>query len=117
MMRVLGPGTSLREVIDEARDAGEDVVVVSARPTKRESIAEFGVALRLPEWFGHNLDALADSLHDLAEAVSRDGPPRHLVWAGVATLRADHPRAYEGICGVLDEVAEDHPRLHVTVVE
>ena len=117
MMRVLGPGTTLAEVIDAARDAGEDVVVVAARSTKRESIAEFGVALRLPEWFGHNLDALADSLHDLAEEVGRDDAPRHLVWAGVAPLRDEHPRAYEGICGVLDEVAEDHPLLHVSVVE
>ena len=117
MMRVLGPGASLAEVIDTARDAGEDVVVVAARPTKRESIAAFGEALGFPEWFGHNLDALADSLHDLAESLAPDDVPRHLVWVGVGLLRAEHPRAYEGICGVLDEVAEDHPRLHVTVLE
>jgi len=116
MMRVLGPGSSLADVVAQARDAGEDVFVVPAMPTKGESIAEFGVALRFPEWFGHNLDALADALHDFAEQVRAGDAVRHLVWTGVEVLRVEHHKAYEGICAVLDEVSEDHPRLHVTVL-
>jgi RNAse (barnase) inhibitor barstar len=116
MMRVLGPEVSLADVVARARDAGEDVYVVRAMATKAESIAEFAVALRLPEWFGHNLDALADALHDFAAQAAPGAPVRHLVWTGVERLRTEHGRAYEGICAVLDEVAEDHPRLHVTVL-
>ena len=44
--------------------------VVHARPDKAASIAAFARALALPDWFGGNLDALADALQDLADAAS-----------------------------------------------
>jgi RNAse (barnase) inhibitor barstar len=87
---------------------------VPAGADQAESLARFGEVLHFPHWYGHNLDALGDCLHDLAA-----GPdvPLLVVWDGVAGLREDDPQAYEAICGVLDEVAEDHAGFSATVIE
>ena len=116
MIRVRGPGTSIREVVREAQEEGDDVSVVPAGATKAESLELFAEVLGFPHWFGRNLDALADCLHDYAEEPLTHGR-RHLVWDGVALLRRDHPDSYADLCGVLDEVSEDHEALVVTVLD
>lgn len=117
MIRVLGPEVSIADVVREARRMGGEVSVVPAGSTKAESIDLFAEVLDFPDWFGRNLDALADCLHDYAEVPGEDGGPRHLVWDGVARLRRSHPQGYEDIASVLDEVSVDHEGFLVTVLD
>ena len=117
MIRVLGPEVSVAEVVREAQSQGGDVAVVPAGSTKAESIDLFAEVLDFPDWFGRNLDALADCLHDYAEEPREDGRPRHLVWDGVARLRRSHPEGYDDITSVLDEVSADHDTFVVTVLD
>jgi RNAse (barnase) inhibitor barstar len=117
VIRVLGPEVSIAEVVREARSHGGDVSVVPAGSTKSESIDLFAQVLHFPDWFGRNLDALADCLHDYAEGPHEDGGPRHLVWDGVALLRRSHPDGYRDITSVLEEVSADHEGFVVTVLD
>jgi RNAse (barnase) inhibitor barstar len=108
---------SIAEVVREAQSEGGEVSVVPAGATKSESIDLFAEVLDFPDWFGRNLDALADCLHDYAEEPGADGAPRHLVWDGVARLRRSHPEGYDDITSVLDEVSADHEGFRVTVLD
>ena len=118
MIRVLGAGTAVSEVVGEAQRAGAEVVVVPGAADKRASLERFAEVLRLPDWFGHNLDALADCLHDLAETPPAEGSTgRHLVWDGTAELHRADPEAFEGICSVLEDVADEHDAFTVTVID
>lgn len=117
-MRELGAGTSVSALVRSARDEGHEVLVVPAGATVGQSLDWFAEALRLPDWFGRNLDALADCLHDLAEAEPPDGTGgRVLVWDRVAALKVVDPEGYDGIRSVLVEVEEEHPSLGVVVVD
>jgi RNAse (barnase) inhibitor barstar len=117
VIRVLGPEVSIAEVVRAAQRHGDEVSVVPAGATKAESIELFAEVLAFPEWFGRNLDALADCLHDYAEEPSEDGATRHLVWDGVAQLRRNHAEGYHDIASVLAEVSADHDTLAVTVLD
>lgn len=117
MIRVLGPEVSIAEVVRDAQRQGGEVSVVPAGSTKAESIDLFAEVLDFPDWFGRNLDALADCLHDYAEEPREHGAPRHLVWDGVAQLRRSHPEGYQDITSVLDEVSADHEGFVVTVLD
>ena len=118
MIRVLGAGTVVSEVVGEAQRAGAEVVVVPGAADKRASLERFAEVLRLPDWFGHNLDALADCLHDLAESPSAEGGTgRHLVWDGTRALHDTDPVAFDGICSVLQEVADEHDGFTATVID
>jgi RNAse (barnase) inhibitor barstar len=117
MIRVLGPEVAIADVVRQAQRDGDQVFVVPAGATKAESLDLFAEALHFPDWFGRNLDALADCLHDLAELPVDGGRGRHLVWDGVAALNRDHHDSFEDIVGVLDEVCQDHASFDVTVLE
>ena len=91
--------------------------MVPAGATKAESIDLFAEVLDFPDWFGRNLDALADCLHDFAEEPREDGGLRHLVWDGVAPC-AHPPRGLPTTsAGVLAEVSADHDTFVVTVLD
>ena len=64
MMRHLGRETRIAEVVRGERAAGRQVEVVPAGADKTESLRLFAEVLGFPSYFGHNLDALADSLTD-----------------------------------------------------
>ena len=117
MIRVVGPEVSIADVVRAARRGGAAVSVVPAGSTKDESIDLFAEVLDFPDWFGRNLDALADCLHDYAEEPGENGGVRHLVWDGVATLRRSHPEGYQDIASVLSEVSADHDTFVVTVLD
>ncbi len=114
MIEVLGPDTRIGSLVRAAQSAGRRVSVVPAGPDKRSTLESFAEALDFPGWFGHNLDALADCLHHLAGQAEGEW---HLVLDGAAALQQADERAYAGICGVLNEVAEEHPGFRATVVE
>jgi RNAse (barnase) inhibitor barstar len=118
VIRVLGRDTGVAEVVRDAQREGADVLVVPAAADRRGSLERFAEVLRLPDWFGHNLDALADCLHDLAETPpAEEATGRHLVWDGTAELHGADPEAFEGICSVLEDVAEEHAAFTVTVID
>lgn len=117
MIRVLGPEVPIAQVVREAQGRGADVTVVPAGSTKAESIDRFAEVLHFPDWFGRNLDALADCLHDYAEEPSQGGRGRHLVWDGVAALRRAQPDGYDDVLDVLGEVTADHEGFSVTVLD
>jgi RNAse (barnase) inhibitor barstar len=114
MIAVVGAEVSVAELVRDSHARGVQVSVVPAGADKRESLERFAEALDFPGWFGHNLDALADCLHHLALHSSRDW---HLIWDGVQQLKLADEQAYAGVCGVLNEIAEEHERFSATVVE
>ncbi|MET9338478.1 barstar family protein [Nonomuraea sp. NPDC003804] len=60
--------------------------------------------LRFPCYFGHNLDALYDSLTDLSWLP----PGEHLlIWSNPGALRAVDPDAYDAITSVLADAVAD----------
>lgn len=58
--------------------------------------AALAAALRFPDWYGANLDALADCLRDVPEGVV-------LLWDDWATLAEAEPRVFEVALGLLGE--------------
>lgn len=91
------------------------VYQVAAAGSKDEVLDAFAEALDFPEYFGRNLDALADCLHDFAAASSA---PTTVVWAVTAEFKAT--RAFRLIRQILDEVAaraeEESPKTAVSFV-
>lgn len=76
------------------------VYEVAAAGSKDEVLAAFAEALDFPEYFGRNLDALADCLHDFAAAV---GVPTTVVWEVDAGFKAT--RGFRLVLEILEEVA------------
>jgi hypothetical protein len=59
-------------------------------------------ALRLPEWFGHNWDALHDCLIDLSWLT---GAGQVVFWEGAATLFDADPASWHTACEVFGSAA------------
>lgn len=71
--------------------------------TRAEFLAAVADALSFPDWFGHNLDALYDSLRDLSWLP----PGEHvLVWHAPEVLADADLRAYAAVTAVLADAAE-----------
>lgn len=71
--------------------------------TKAEFMAEVAAALSFPDWFGHNLDALYDSLRDLSWLPAGE---HVLVWSAPEVLAAADPEAHLAIREVLLDATE-----------
>lgn len=76
------------------------------------------LAFELPAWFGHNWDALADSLGDL----SWIGAPGYLLVLGRwQAFAAAQPGLWDTLCEILAEAAQIHrdagTNWHVVCVE
>ncbi|PRY63350.1 barstar (barnase inhibitor) [Knoellia remsis] len=112
-MRILGDRVDLDGLIADAEEEGRTVEVIPAGATKEESLAAFSEVLNFPEWFGMNLDALADCLDTFARETTNEW---ELVWDGVARLRESDPKAAAGIESVLADVGADHPKVHMTII-
>ncbi|MFC7491840.1 MULTISPECIES: barstar family protein [unclassified Knoellia] len=113
-MRVLGGQVDLDGLIADAVEEGRQVQVVRGAATKAATLEAFSQELNFPEWFGMNLDALADCLDTLARESQGEW---EIVWDGVAGLRRDDPRAAAGVEDILRELSEEHPRVHVTLID
>jgi Barstar (barnase inhibitor) len=85
------------EVVADARRQGVAVHRIGPVATKAELLAGFARALRFPDWFGGNWDALSDALRDLSWLPEG---PHVVVWAGAS--KAD-PAAYETALEVLQQ--------------
>lgn len=116
MMRRLGDRADLEGLVADAREEGRQVQVIPGRPTKAEALEAFSESLSFPEWFGMNLDALADCLDTFARE-SEGRAEWELVWDGVATLRRCEPGTLASIEAILDELQQEHPHVHVTVID
>lgn len=66
-----------------------------AHQTKAEFLAAVAKALSFPDWFGQNLDALADCLDDLDES------PVVLLWDGWGTLARSEPDTFALVLEIL----------------
>lgn len=113
-MRVLGDKVDLEGLIADAVEEGRQVQVVRGRATKQATLEAFSQELNFPEWFGMNLDALADCLDTLARESEGEW---EIVWDDAAELRRSDPRAATGIESVLAELDENHPSVHVTIID
>lgn len=67
--------------------------------TKAELLEAFGAALEFPDYYGRNLDALADCLGDLPDTV--------LLWEGWGTLARADEAAFALVLRILTERAQD----------
>jgi RNAse (barnase) inhibitor barstar len=95
-------------------DAGRRTVLIPAADTKRTVLETFARTLDFPEDYGVNLDALNDSLHDFADAVSDDGQaPITFIWEVPAAFRAD--RSFGVICEILQD-AERYAGKNLAVI-
>ena len=72
--------------------------------------AELDRALKLPDHFGHNFDALADVLED-RDWLGKNG--RVIVLTHVAAYRKEHPKDWATLEDLLAEAAEFWKERHV----
>ena len=99
---------------DQLADAGRRSLLIPAAGSKKEVLTRFGEALDFPEHYGVNLDALNDSLHDFADAISDDGQePVTVIWQVPAAFRSD--RSFGVICEVLQD-AESYAGKDLSVI-
>jgi RNAse (barnase) inhibitor barstar len=109
----LGRHSEPDDHLDQLRWLGHDVRVVPGGHDKDSVLEAFATALELPDWFGHNWDALLDALRDLQ---GQRGVPIELVWDGVHALRTSERATYETVVEILEQVDEERPDLNVTVI-
>ncbi|AEA26678.1 barstar family protein [Pseudonocardia benzenivorans] len=90
------------QVADTARRCGARVVEVDGPADRSGFYAAVAAQLDVPDWFGHNLDALRDVLTDLSWL-----PPGEvvLVWDDPATLAATDADGHERLLDVLADAA------------
>lgn len=75
---------------------------------KAAFLAAVGPALRLPSWYGRNLDALWDCLTDLTR-------PTALVWTGWEDLAVTSPDDWARVLRVLSERVRAEPAFTVVL--
>src|SRR3954452_16419780 len=102
-MRIFSSDTwTLEELQEQVADAGRRSVIVPPADSKRAVLETFGEVLDFPEYYGVNLDALNDSLHDYADALSEDdGSPVTMICQVPAAYRTD--RSFGVVCEVLQD--------------
>jgi RNAse (barnase) inhibitor barstar len=97
-----GETWTLEELQDQVADAGRRSLVVPPADSKRDVLETFGEVLSFPEHYGVNLDALNDSLHDFADAITDGGDaPVTVLWQVAAPFRSD--RSFGVICEILQD--------------
>lgn len=77
--------------------------------TRERAHAHLKARLRLPDWYGNNLDALNDCLGAIGE-------PTHILIRHTASLRLLGDYGAK-LLGVFTRAAEANPNLHLTLRE
>ena len=75
---------------------------LSTAKDKEDVFAALSIALRLPDWFGHNWDALADCLCDLSW---KPAPGYVLYVEGHTALRRERPSDFDMLIEIFAETA------------
>ena len=93
---------TVQEAVKAARERGAHPHVLRGDTItiRHEAMEAIAAALSFPEWFGHNLDALYDSLTDLSWLP--DGE-HVLIWPRSTELTRRDPRGGESVNAVLDD--------------
>jgi RNAse (barnase) inhibitor barstar len=105
---------TIDELREQVSDAGRRSLVIPAADTRKAVLQTFGEALDFPEHYGVDLDALDDSLHDFADAVTDDGKdPLTFIWEVPAVFRSD--RSFGIICEILQD-AESYAGKSLAVI-
>ena len=95
------------EVVEAAQAAGWTTWVLGGAPTTKHDLLDaMAAAVKLPDWFGHNWDALADGLSDVAT----DGPGGLLIWDGAELLAEGAPGDWSTALAVLRGAVAYHRR-------
>ena len=114
MTRVLGADTQIAPLVRALRGDGVVVRVVPAGADEDEALRLFGESLYFPARYRRDLDALFDCLLTAArESVGS----LHVVWDGTATLREEHPEAFDAVVRVLQDIEAEVPGFTATVVD
>lgn len=113
MTTFLGRHSEADDHVADLEAQGLDVRVVRAGTDKESVLDGFATALRLPEWFGRNWDALLDALRDLD---TDRGRPIALVWDHALTLRDTDRETYRVVVDILEQVEDERDDVRVTVV-
>ncbi|MCA4134485.1 barstar family protein [Arthrobacter sp. M4] len=93
---------TLDELREQVSDAGRRTILVPPADSKTGVLEVFGQVLDFPEYYGVNLDALNDSLHDFVDSVADDDqPPVTMIWQVPAVYRAD--RSFGVVCEILQD--------------
>ena len=97
-----GDTWTLEELQEQVADAGRRSLVVPPADTRKVVLETFGEVLNFPEHYGVDLDALNDSLHDLADTITDNGnAPVTVLWQVAAPFRTD--RSFGIICEILQD--------------
>jgi RNAse (barnase) inhibitor barstar len=105
---------TIEELTAQIDDAGRRALVVTAADTEQAVLDTFNELLDFPDGYGTDLDALHDSLLDVADAVTDDAEaPVTFIWQVPAALRAD--RSFAVICETLQD-AESYAGKSVDVI-
>lgn len=110
-------GAGVDGLLARAAAGTDHVHVVDGGTDRSETYDRFVEALALPDYFGHNLDALMDSLRDVAD---RHEAPWTLVWRpgsavpGAGGLDAGTD---EGILDVLASLEREYDDLSVVIAD
>ena len=101
---ILVPAERLDGVREHLQQAGYAVVEATTPVDAglRQTQAELAAALRLPSPAGHNLDAMADTLRDLAQ--HWDGRMVALLWKDAERLARADGRGWWILGEILDDV-------------
>jgi RNAse (barnase) inhibitor barstar len=100
-----GDTWTLEELQEQVADAGRRSLVVSPADTRKAVLETFGEVLSFPEHYGVDLDALNDSLHDLADTITDNGnAPVTVLWQVAAPFRTD--RSFGIICEILQDAEQ-----------
>ena len=87
-----------------------DTVKIGHAKDRTALFAELDRALKLPEHFGRNWDALADVMED-RDWLGKRG--RVIVFTGTTTYRRDHPNDWSTLEEILAEACEFWKERHV----
>lgn len=107
-------GAGWRFAVIESADAEDKAAVLTS----------FRRGLGLPEWFGHNLDALVDALRDVGvdaggganDVDAEPSPGTVVLWDRPERFEAGHPDQYRAVLDILAQRAGDQTRPRVVVL-